>query len=99
MKLASGKYLNMYNEAGYEDYEIPGLDIVFLFPESYSSEECLELFDEIEEKTRKAIVRYKKAYDETKLLDPTIHHIPFMIKYCIEKELDYLDLQILVKCS
>ena len=99
MKLASGTYLNMYNEAGYEDYGIPGLDIVFLFPESYSSEECQELFNEIEEKTRKVIIRYKKVYDETKLLDPVVCHNLDLIKYRLEEELDYLDLQIIVKYS
>ena len=98
MKLASGTYFNMYNENGYENYGIPNLDIIFLFPESYTPEECQELFDEIEEKTSVAITRYKKAYDETLLIDPTIHHMPDMIRYCIEKELDYLDLQIIVKC-
>lgn len=99
MKLAAGNYFSMYDEAGYESIGISGLDIIFLFPESYSLEECEELYNEIETKTLNLLKNYMIIYEENTRNKVNFKHQPDIIQMYIEKELDYLDLQIFVKCA
>ena len=100
MKAASGTYFNMYCEIGYENYGIPGLDIVFLFPESYTHEECRELFDEIETRTRETVEKYVGVYEEgNKTASIKFDHSPEVLKMALENTFDYLEVQIMVKIN
>lgn len=100
MKVASGTYFNMYCEIGYEDYGIPGLDIFFLFPESYTHEECKELFDDIEIRTRETVGKYAGVYEEwNKAASVKSVHSPEVLKMVLEDTFDYLEVQIMVKIN
>lgn len=100
MKTASGTYFNMYCEIGYEDYGIPGLDIFFLFPESYTHEECKELFDDIETRTRETIRKYADVCAEgNKTASIKFDHSPEVLKMALENTFEYLEIQIIVKIN
>lgn len=93
MKLSDGYYFNMFQEIGHARYINADLDIIFLFHETMTREECIESLDEIEKRTRNALKKYQEYYEKSKLQK----HYSDVIKRFIEDELGFnLELQIIV---
>jgi len=100
MKLSAGIYFNMFHEIGYKRY-LNGrdLDIVFLFHESMTQNECEKCFEDIENRTRKVLEKltedYKKRQSKT---ERELMIYSYEIKEALEEDLlkDY-EIQIFVK--